>query len=64
MNQKWLNPTETTQAGARIATLRGLYGDLAQYLDDLETRVDIWTQISDEQDQLELLMCGRQMYRV
>jgi hypothetical protein len=61
MDQKWLNSAETTQVGVRIATLRGLYGDLAQSLDDLETRVDIWAQIADEQDQLESLMRVRQM---
>jgi len=61
MDQKWLNSAETTQVGVRIATLRGLYGDLAQHLDDLETRVDIWTQIADEQDQLELLMLAGQV---
>jgi len=62
-HQRWLDPTEATQAGARIATLRGLYGDLAQHLDDMETRIDLWSQIADEQESLALLMQGRRRDR-
>jgi hypothetical protein len=56
MTQLLLTPTQTVEAATRIATLRGLYGDLGGSLDDGPTASELWAQITEVHAELGDLM--------
>ena len=45
-------PTQLTQARTHVAVLRGLYGDMAENLDDRAHCKELWEQIEEQQRQL------------
>ena len=47
-----MTPIQLTQARAHVAVLRGLYGDMAENLDDRAHCKELWEQIEDQQRQL------------
>jgi hypothetical protein len=53
-----LDAIQTTAARVRIATLRGLYGDLAEHLDDADACNELRAQIEHERAQLAALTHG------
>ena len=53
-----LDAIQATAARVRIATLRGLYGDLAEHLDDADACTELRAQIEHEQAQLAALTHG------
>jgi hypothetical protein len=51
-----MTPTHTAEAARRIATLRGLYGDLGFALNDPDRRRELLTQIAVEHAALTKLI--------
>jgi hypothetical protein len=54
--ERTLTRTQMTEAGAHIAVLRGLYGDIAENLHDPDLCNELWAQVEEQQQQLAELV--------